>query len=545
MLLGGLTIFLYGMKTARVNLQHLAGERIRKSVALLTSNRIVGVTAGAVATVIMQSSGALIAMLVGLASAGTLALRQAIVLILGADIGTTFTVFLISTRITDYALLFITIGYALPLIMRSKRAHYVGETLIAFGMVFLGMILMKQAVTPLKDSPLASQILLSFSDNPGWGIFISALFTAMIMSSSAAIGLILSFALAGAVDLKAAIPLILGANIGTTMPALLAASSAELEGKRVAAAHLLMKVMGVSAFFFLMKPFAALVESTSSNLGYQIVMAHVYFNLCLNLIFFFLVSIVARVVCHLLPEVASQRLEVFRSKYLDDHALETPVLAFAGATREILRMADIAYDMFWACIDVLRSNDRALLEEIEAKDDQIDLLNRDVKLYLAKLTETTLSERDASRVMELINLSTILEALGDVINKQILELAEKKISKGLGFSAEGFKELNDYHRRVMETFRLAISAYTTSNEELARQVVRQKEKLKGLEHDYRQTHIERLRDRRPESIETTSIHIDLIASFRRINSLYTALAYEVLKAPGTGISIAADVNESL
>lgn len=527
-LLGGLCLFLYGMDEATKGLKQYAGNKLKVIISNLTSNRFLAVVIGFFVTIFTQSSSATSVMLVGFANAGLITLRQSIPVLLGADIGTTIVVQLIAFRVARYSLLMIAVGFFFRKVGKETGFGYFGRILMGFGIIFFGMNLMTVATMPLKDTTIIVGFLKFLESNLIWAIALSVIFTAIIQSSAATIGIVLSLSMGGNISLVLAIPLVLGANLGTSITAVIAAFNSNLIGKRIAAANVIIKVFGIIIFIPFLKHFEAGMAFISGDINRQIANTHTSFNLMLTAIVLPLLFIFIFIVKKLFPKNILEEDKTFKTKYLDKSALDTPSLAFGQATREILRMSDIVKDMFKKSILVFKTNDENIVNHLEEQDDKVDFLNKRIKFYLTGISRNILSETEGKREVGLISFTSDLETIGDIINKNIMELARKKIRKNVRFSSNGLKEIVDFHEKVLENFELAMSAFATNNIELARKVIRHKEHLALIERELNEAHIERLHAGLKETHDTTGIHLELLSHIRRINSHISEIAYPIV-----------------
>ncbi len=526
-LFGGLAIFLYGIGLARESLQLVAGARLRQIIATFTENRLLGVFSGTAVTVFLQSSTATTVMLVSFVSTGLMSLGQAMSVTLGAGVGTSVTVQIVSFKVDHLALLAVALGFAIRFFSKRRRARYVGQLILAFGFIFFGMHLMGQATLPLKEAGFFQALITYLGNNPLVAVLVGAVFTTVVQASVATIGLLISLSLSGSMTLAVAVPVMIGANVGTGLSSILIGVGASAEGKRVVMANLAYKVVAAVAVLLLLHPFMDLTRWTSDDLAHQIANAHTLFNIFAALLFLPFTNLAARTLERLYHPVAPG--QSFGPRYLDRRALDTPALAFAHATREFLRAADIAQEMLVDTIRVFESSDVDLLADIESRDDQIDILNNQIKLYLARLTQRDLGPDQAEQELELITLSNYVENAGDVITKNILPLAQKMISGGLSFSEDGWKEIRDLHGKVCENFDLAIAAYSARDETIARKVQRHRANFERIEAELRQAHLARLHKAVPATFETSAIHMDLITYLDRVNQHVCRLAASALK----------------
>ncbi|HEX9494150.1 MAG TPA: Na/Pi cotransporter family protein, partial [Candidatus Limnocylindria bacterium] len=451
-LLGGTALLLYGVRLVGEGLQRAAGTRLRAVLSTLTGDRFRALLVGAGVTAVLQSSSATTVMLVGFASAGLLSLRQTIGVILGADIGTTVTVQLLAFNLLGYAPLVVFLGW-LVWTAFSGTAKYIGQAILGFGFLFLGMKLIADGTVPLKQSALAIDVFQALVGQPLLLLLLAAVFSAVVRSSAATIGIALSFATGGLMNLDGAMPIIFGANVGTAATALVAAIGANAEARRVAAAHAAFKVIGVLIFLPLSVAFADLVRQTTDDPARQIANAHSLFNLLLALLFLPFTRIAADVFTRLIPDTGRHELGAM---YLNPNVLDTPAVALGQAVREVLRMGDAVLQSLRESIVVFERDDERLMKEIIRRDDLIDRLEEDIKQYVVKLRAQSLTEEQSQRESALLFTIVNLEEIGDVIEKELMELAEKKIRGHYRFSAQGWAEIVDLHTKVVENLELAL-----------------------------------------------------------------------------------------
>jgi phosphate:Na+ symporter len=532
-LAGGVSLLRYGLHLAGEGLQALAGARLRYALASLTRNRVTGLGAGALITAILQSSSATTVMLVGFTGSGLLTLRQAVAVLLGADVGTTATVQLLAFPVTDYALGVIVIGFLLFFFSRRQRTKTLGTAVLGFGLIFLGLRLIASGAEPLLGVPMVGQAFIALGDHPVLGIAISAALTAMLHSSAATIGIALGLSAQGLLTLHGALPIILGANIGTCAPALISSLGGVPEAKRVALAHALFKVSGVVLVYPVLPLFERWVEMSASSLTHQIANAHTLFNLGLAVVFLPFTVPFAAFVARLVKE-RPRADEWARPKYLDPHVLDVPSLALSQATRETLRMADLVHEMVRDTIKAFADGDQELVESIERKEDWVDALNREIKLYITKLSEKSLTKEQLDREMVLLAVINDLENIGDIVDKNLMELAKKKLYKDLRFSDNGVREMIELHALVEKNFERVIAAFASQDAEVAKQVIEEKARISHKERQLKQAHIHRLHAGLPESIETSAIHLDVLTNLKRINSHVTNIAYPLVDQPQEG-----------
>jgi len=526
-LFGGMCLLLHGMRLAGEGLQLAAGARLRQVLSTLTKSRLRGMVVGTFVTAIIQSSTATTVMLVSLVNSGLMNLMQAMAVILGADIGTTLTVQLLAFNVFDYALVLVGLGFLLRALPRRRLAQYFGQAVMGFGFIFFAIKLMADAMVPLRANPIFIALIADLGDRPFLGILIAALFSAVVHSSAATIALALTLALQGGMTLPAALPIILGANIGTCATAVASSIGTSAEAKRVALAHTLFKGLGVLLFLPFLEPFAGLVALTAAEAPRQIANAHTLFNVILAFFFLPFMSLGARLMRALVPD-APEAEGTFRPRYLDEKMLETPAMALGQATREALRMGDIVSDMLRKSIETFGIPDPEKIEGIEQRDDHVDLLDREIKHYLTKLSQQNLTQEESQREMAILSFINNMENIGDIIDRNLMEKAKEKFYKGANFSEKGHREIVELHSRICENLDCGIAAFASHDVTLARRILDRKREISQVERTYRQNHIQRLHDGYRETIDTSEIHLDVLTNLKRINSHITAIAYPIL-----------------
>jgi phosphate:Na+ symporter len=527
-LIGGAGLLLFGLRTISDNLDNLSGARIRSYLAWVSQNRLFGLGTGALISSVLQSSSAATLLLIGLARAGIVTLHQSIYLILGSDVGTTLTVQLIAFRIFDYALLFIGTGFFIFFLSRKDKIRFFGLSVLGLGLIFLGLKVMILGMGSLKDQIWVKQMLSHVLQHPLLGILLGALFSSLLNSSTGAIGILLAAASQNLLDIATALPLILGANIGTCSTVLISSIGSSVEGKRIAVSHFLIKLVGVLIFLPFLDPFESLMNLSSVNPGRQIANAHTFFNVVVAILFFPLANILSTWVIRLLPETAE--IETFpKTKYLDLELLQTPSLALGQATKEALRMGEFVREMFHNTLIVFKEDDLELAEMIGKKDDWVDTLDREIKLYITRLSQKLLSREESIREVALLSMINDLENIGDIIDKNLLELAKKKILKGLQFSSEGLSEIVELHQMIAKNYDQMIHAVENQDLGTAEKVLKEKAVISQKERVLYQAHIQRLHAGYKESIETSAIHLDVLTNLKRINSHITGIIYPLLE----------------
>lgn len=544
-LLGGLALFFYGLHKVREGLQLVAGDRLRTVLLRLTDNRFKAFGFGAFITMILQSSSATSALLVGLAGGGLLTLRQAFAVILGADVGTTAVVFLLAAHgVSGYAMLAIALGITLYLGARRQVWRYSGQILFGVGFVFHGLMLTVQAMSPMKDNATVQTALMVLAVNPFWAVVGSAIFTALVRSSAATLGLALSLAYSGILTLEHAIPFVLGANLGTTITAALAALGNDVSAKRVAGAHCISKFTGV----ILAYPFmhyavvgltyvSALLEDWDTpfggGLGLQVALAHFFFNLGVAILFLPFLPLGVKLVTWLI--VDTPQPDRYGPRYLDEKSLEAPILALSQAAREILRIAGLARELFSQGLRLFERGPEfyRVVEEVEGIDDKIDVLERGVRFFLAKMSHESLTDVQVRTQMRLLRLASLFEEIGDTVSKEMTHLGRKRYDRQRFFSDEGWEELCSFHVKALELFTVTLGCLTTPDPALIKDAEGRSRMLVGLEEELRMAHLRRLHEGVRESLETSSIHLDLLGDIRQVAQKLGQIAKLVEEERGT------------
>lgn len=523
-LFGGLGLFLYGMQLMADGLQKMAGDRLRRLIEVLTSTPITGMLIGAVVTMLIQSSSATSVMVVGFVNAGLMTLRQAISVIMGAAIGTTVTAFMVSLRLSDLALPAIGIGFLLSMIGKSKRMRFGGQALLGFGVLFLGLTIMGDAMKPLGSNPIFTGMILNFSQRPILGVLAGTIFTAVVQSSSATSSLVVALAAGGLLDLNASFSIILGANIGTTVTALLASIPMHLTAKRTALAQLVFKVVGVLIFLVLFNPFLAFIANAFPMVHRQAANANIIFNVVNALLMLPFISLLERLVERLLPGI--DPTEQAGALYLDSNLLNTPSVALGQAARELVRMGNLATEMLDKSLAAFSASDRSYLAGVEQMEETIDQLERDIVDYLVRLSQNSLSNEQSARLNALLHVSSDLERIGDHA-QNIADLADYRIEHRLPLSEEAEAELQDMSSQVRNLVAAAVSLLTSNNTASAKQIMADEGSIDLLEKSLRRQHIKRLNSGIcfPAS---GILYLDLISNLERVadhaNNIAEALA---------------------
>ncbi len=564
---GGLAFFLYGMEKMSNGMKKTAGNKMRSILASLTKNRVIALVVGAFVTMVIQSSSATTVMLVSFVQAGLLNFVQSMGVILGADIGTTITAQMVAFKLTDYALLMVAIGFVFKMFGKTEQSKAIGDIILGFGILFFGMKLMSDVMKPLRTYPLFIDWMKDL-ENPLMGIFIGAVFTAVVQSSSATTGVLIVLAQQGLISLEAGIPVIFGANVGTCVTAGLAGIGASREAKRVAIAHVMFKLAGVALFVFWIPQFAALIRNIAEQFGSgtarQLANAHTIFNVSIGLVFLPFTQFFALMIYKVLPEKKMPKSREIVIQHIDESMLETPSLAIDLARAEMARMALILNRMLKAIIIPFLSDeqqiskqagkdedakylvreipkrdeifpDLTLLEGVDLREEKIDFLEEKISRYLTRIAQENITHEQASEVFGMVSIVKDMESMGDIIHRNMIPLIAKKRNLHYDFSTEGKEELLIYHSKVSKQIALLRQAFKEPNPAIAQKIMKKERKYLDLESKYRARHLKRIILKKESSVETTEIHLELMDLMKQV-VLYSANIAQTYMGttPGTG-----------
>lgn len=530
-LLGGLGIFLMGMDLAGDGLKEAAGDRMRGLLSVLTTNRFMGLTVGALVTAVLQSSSVTTVMLVGFVSASMMTVVQAIGVMMGAKIGTTITAQIIAFKVSKFSLAFVALGFILQMVGRKRAVKQAGTIVLGFGMIFFGMAVMGDAMKPLRSVPEFTELLLQLADQPLLAMFLAIGFTAIVQSSSATIGLIVALCASGLLSLEAALPLAWGAHIGTCATALLSSIGSSREGKQIAVAHLVYSLAGVAVAFPFLRYFVDAARWVTATMGSESVArelanGHTIFTVASALVFVPFIKHIEWAARKIVP--AARTEPPFGPKYLDENALAVPVLALEQGRLEIQRMAGIVREMFDRSLQVLADPQEDVVASILAEEDKVDTLEKQIRPFLARVAQSRLDSAQSAREHAYIYTVQDLEGIGDVLSKEIVVAARKLAVKGLAFSPEGLVELQQYGNKILAKFDRVCEAVKNEDRALAEQTIQLGFKEQVLERKLREAHLERLHKERPETVETSALHLSVLNNLKVISMRLESIARTLL-----------------
>ncbi len=528
-LLGGLAIFLFGMTMMNSNLTALAGARLRNIMIVLTKNKFRGYLTGLGVTILNQSSSATTVLEAVLVGAGLMTFNQSLAVTLGAELGSTFLSQLFAfPKITRLATLFVAVGFFYYLLAKNKKHKSLANTILGFGLLFLGMDMMSKAMEPLKTSEMFHNLMVQV-ETPILGILVGLSFTMIIQSSGATSGLVIALAITGAINLAQAVPINLGASIGTCITAILGSLSLNKEAKRSAYIHVVFQTIGVTIAFvllsiplggdrlylFLAKEITALLTGERDNLPRQIAMAHTLMPAINHLFVIPALPVIVRAFNKVFPPEPPK--EVFEAQYLNEAMLSEPSVALYQVKKEILRMAPIIAAMLENGRRIFVERDLEISKAIKNEDKMVDTLRRQIVLYLSKIAKQPLTEGESKLQISYLFLAAELENLADVVERNVLDRAKKLLNKDLRFSEEGLDDIQALARIVTGNFGKVMASFEKDDPSGAREVLEGAKKSWELQNEFRRKHFNRLNQGVQVSIETTKIHMDLLNHFHRIN----------------------------
>lgn len=530
-LFAAIALLVWGTQQVRTGILRVFGANLRRVLARSVSNRLTAVMSGIGVTALVQSSTATSLIVSAFVGQGLMNLSSALAVMRGADIGTSLMVVAFSRDLSWLSPLFIFVGVILFIARQSTTVGRVGKVLIGLGLMLLALRLVTESANVLIQAPAVKTMLGTLGSDLGLEILIGVALAVASYSSLAIVLLTATLASSGVVPPAVALGLVLGANLGSGLLAVLTTLNSNIETRQVPLGNLVFKILGVAAaapFIHLWLKYAGpyLVDT-----GTMVVMFHLCFNVAVGVVLIGFTKVVAGWVEHWLP-ISQQTTVAGRQRHLDPSALETPTLAISNAVREAMHQADVVEAMLIGLMKVMRSNDMVLAKELRKMDDTVDELYSDIKYYLTKISREALGENEAKRWTDIISFTINMEQIGDIIERVIQDIEDKKISKGREFSEAGMREICDLHARLVDNLRLGMSVFLNGNVRDARRLLEEKTRFRDLEREYAATHLTRLADNTLPSIETSSLHLDLISDLKRINSHICSIAYPILDSAG-------------
>ena len=525
-LLGGLGLFIYGMKLMGDGLENAAGEGLKKILEKVTKNPIIGVIVGAVVTMVIQSSSATTVMVVGFVNAGLMNLAQAAGIIMGANIGTTVTAQLVAFKLDNIAPIFVFVGAMMVMFVKGKKRREIGNIILGFGILFVGMGTMSGAMKPLTSSPMFQEILTTVGSHWYLGVIAGALITAVLQSSSATTGILVALATAGALNINQALPIIMGCNIGTCITAMLATVGTNKTAHRAAMLHLIFNVVGTLICLPIIIPgfLGDFVSYFTGDVKRQIANAHTIFNVVNTLIMVPLIPILCKIVEKIIPGEDDEKVG---PKYIDDRLLETPVIAAGQVVKETIRMANKAKLSLELSMNAFMKNDENLAEKVYQNEEVINNLEECITTYLVKLSKCELSDKEKNIVASTFHIVNDIERIGDHA-ENIADLTIQKINKKLEYSAEALEELKSIYESTLQAVDISIESYENRDVEKAKTVMEVEAQIDKKQRKFRDLHIKRLYDGTCNAY-AGAVYLDLLSNLERIGDHSTNIAESVIE----------------
>lgn len=504
-LLGGLAIFIYGMNMMSECLQKAAGEKMRSILALLTKNPVMGVLAGALTTAVLQSSSATTVMAIGFVSAGFMNLPQAISIIIGANIGTTMTAQIIAFKLSDYIYAIIFAGFIISFLVKSEKVKNIGQTIFAFGLLFLGIETMGGVMKPLADSPVFTEMIARVSDVPILGVAVGTLMTLVVQSSSATVAVLQNFAsqagpdgMTSVIGLAGAIPILFGDNIGTTITAVLASIGQTKDAKRTAVAHCVFNISGTFLFIWFVGPFAQFIQMISPKgpeievISRQIANAHTVFNCVMTLIWVPLIWLMVKIVMRIIPDGRKEQYSLSEPLYLDEKLIGQPTAALQLVAKEVLHCSEIVRDMIRQTREALKNEEKKEIEDVHCKLDAVKSLHVRITQYLTDLFASgSLNEEQASQSAGIMYVLSDVDRMG-ILCGEVAGGIKEKMEKKYKYSKEAMKDLGKSLELIETMYSEVLEAIVSGKLEHAKELVKKREKIMELDISMRKAHMSRV-----------------------------------------------------
>ncbi|MBK1614808.1 hypothetical protein CKO44_15165 [Rubrivivax gelatinosus] len=529
-LLAAIALLVWGTHNVRTGMLRVFGERLRSVLQASLRQRLAAVAAGFGVTSLVQSGTATCLILASFVGKGLVPAGAALAAMLGADLGSAAMAVVFSLDLSWWSPLLLFTGVVLFVSRQASAAGRVGRVLIGLGLITLALQLIAQATQPMMASPALRTLLAALPAELTLDIAVGAALTVLTYSSLAIVLLVAALAEQGLLPGSAALGFVIGANLGSALLALLATRAAPPAERRLPAGNLVFKLGGALVAAALLPLLQPLLAQAWPDAGTRVVAFHLVFNAALVLVFIGFTGPVGRLVEQLLPDAPPQRGD--RPRHLDPSALATPSLAIACAAREALHQADLVETMVRGIVPVLRDNDLALAARLRRMDDAVDELYVAIKFYLTQISQESLSERESRRWTDIVSFTIEMEQIGDAVERALQDIEDRKIRKQRRLSAAGMAEICDLHERLLGNLRLAMSVFLDGDLDGAQRLLQEKARFRDLERHYAARHLGRLRENTASSVETSSLHLDLLSELKRINSHLCSVAYPILESAG-------------
>ncbi len=530
-LLAAIALLVWGTHIVRTGVLRLFGDTLRQVINRSVGNRMRAMAAGMAVTSLVQSSTATCLIVASFVGRGLMATSAALAVMLGADVGTSLMVVVFSFDLSWLSPALIFVGVVLFISHEKKTAGRLGRVIIGLGLITLALQLISQASQPLIESPTVRQLLAALPNEVLLDILVGAVLTVLSYSSLAIVLLIAALAEGGIVPVSVAMGLVLGANVGSGVLAVLSTAKADVATRRLPIGNLIFKVTACTVAVPFLYQAQAWLQIYLPHVAEQIVAYHLLFNVCMAVLFIGVTVPAAKALEQWFRDSASAAAGN-RPQHLDPVALATPTLAISCAAREALHQADVVETMLRGVLDVIKTNDLQLAEDLRRLDDRVDELYSAIKFYLTQISREALSEREGRRWTDIVSFTINMEQIGDIVERILQDVEDKKIRPSRSFSEAGMAEICHLHERLLSNLRLGMSVFLDGHEHDARKLLEEKARFRDLEREYANSHLARLRENTAQSVETSSLHLDLISDLKRINSLICSIAYPILELAG-------------
>ena len=529
-LLAAIALLVWGTQIVRTGILRVLGENLRRVLAQSMGSRGKALLAGLGVTSLIQSSTATCLIMASFLGRNLVPLTAALAVMLGADVGTSLMAVVFSFDLSWLSPLLIFVGVVLYITRDKTTAGHLGRVAIGLGLILLSLQLIMQNTRPLVESPTVRTLLAALPNEVLLDIVVGAALTVLSYSSLAIVLLTATLAGSGMLPAGVALGLVLGANIGSGLLAVLSTAKSPIAARRLPIGNLMFKLLGCVVMIPLLGPVHRELQQWVGNVHQQVVVFHLAFNVAMAVLFIGFTGTLAAALERWFKAPRASGTE--RPQHLDPSALATPSLAISCAAREALHQADVVENMLRGILPVLRDNDLELAKRLRQLDDEVDSLYTSIKFYLTQVSREALSEREGRRWADVMSFTINMEQIGDIIERVLQDLEDKKIRPNRSFSDAGMGEICHLHERLVANLRLGMSVFLNGDLRDARKLLEEKTRFGDLEREYAATHIARLQDRSAQSIETSSLHLDLISDLKRINSHICSSAYPILDSAG-------------
>jgi len=539
-LFGGLAMFLYGMEQMSDGLQSAAGEKLKDVLAGLTRNRFLGAITGAFVTAVLNSSSVTTVLVVGFISAGFMTLTQSVGIIMGANIGSTFTAQIVAFNVSQYALLLVAVGFFMLFTAKSDRTRHYGSMIMGLGLIFYGMGVMGEAMYPMRTYEPFLELMVKM-ENPLLGILVGAVFTGLVQSSAATTGIAIVMATEGLISLPAGIALSFGANIGTCVTAILAAIGKPAEAVRAAVVHIAFNIAGVILWVMFIPQLADFIthispsapeltgkERMAAEVPRQIANAHTVFNVANTMVFIWFTPLFAKVAEFLVPDKPVVEKVIVKPKYLDRQLLEVPTVALENVRFEVGHMGEIASDMLTTLWLAYQTRSRDMVDEAVKMDDKVDVLSEQILEYMSEIQQESLSDESSHTLQALMSATINIESLADVVENELAEICKKYIDYGLEESAETVSLFAEFTKTVLDAFDKLVEAIKNNDENAAADVILVREHVRHSVDQILKNQAGRIGIQTSKQLLLVRLELEMVDQLRRIYTLTKRIARDFI-----------------